>query len=89
MEKVVSIFYELESRLGFDNFNEVFASILTDRDSCFSDIIGIEFSKVTGEQRTHLFFCNAFKSNQKASVKNINNQIKKFFPKGSSIDYLT
>ena len=31
-------------------------------------------------------YCDAFKSNQKASVENLNKQIRKFFPKGKSID---
>lgn len=88
-EKVVDLFNELENRLGYEKFNEIFPSILTDRDPCFSDILGIEFSKDLGVQRTYLFFCDAFKSNQKASVENINKQIRKFFPKGKSIDHLT
>lgn len=85
-EKVVELFNKLEARIGFDKFNEIFPSILTDRDPCFSNILGIEFSKESGVQRTFLFFCDAFKSNQKASVENINKQIRKFFPKGKSID---
>ena len=88
-EKVVEIFNELENKLGYEKFNEIFPSILTDRDPCFVDILGIEFSKELGVQRTYLFFCDAFKSNQKASVENINKQIRKFFPKGKSIDHLT
>ncbi len=84
--KVVETFDGLERRLGGEKFAEVFPSILTDRDPCFADIDGIEFSKASGEQRTHLFFCDAFKSNQKASVENMNKQIRKFYPKGKSID---
>lgn len=87
--KVVEIFNELEALLGVDKFNEIFPSILTDRDPCFSDIIGIEFSKEIGVQRTYLFFCDAFKSNQKANVENMNKQLRKFFPKKSSIDNYT
>ena len=87
--KVVEVFNDLERKLGFDKFNEIFPSILTDRDPCFSDILGIEFSKENGAQRTYLFFCDAFKSNQKASIENLNKQIRKFFPKGKSIDHLT
>ena len=85
-EKVVNVFDELENKLGYKKFSEIFPSILTDRDPCFSDILGIECSKVIGVQRTYLFFCDAFKSNQKASVENLNKQIRKFFPKGKSID---
>lgn len=88
-EKVVKVFDELENRLGYEKFNDVFPSILTDRDPCFSDIYGIEFSKKTGAQRTFLFFCDAFKSNQKASVENLNKQLRKYFPKGKSVDHFT
>ena len=84
--KVVEIFDYLENRLGIDSFKDIFPSILTDRDPSFADINGIEFSKENGEQRTFLFFCDAFKSNQKASVENMNKQIRKFFPKGKSVD---
>ena len=87
--KIVEIFNELEALLGVDKFNEIFPSILTDRDPCFSDILGIEFSKKIGVQRTYLFFCDAFKSNQKANVENMNKQLRKFFPKKSSIDHYT
>ena len=84
--KVVEVFDEIERRIGFDKFAEVFPSILTDRDPSFSDINGIEFSKEIGVQRCYLFFCDAFKSNQKASVENMNKQIRMFFPKGKSVD---
>jgi len=84
--KVVEIFDYLENSLGMDSFKDIFPSILTDRDPSFSDITGIEFSKENGDQRTYLFFCDAFKSNQKASVENMNKQIRKFFPKGKSVD---
>ena len=85
-QKVVEIFDGLERKLGYEKFAEIFPSVLTDRDPCFADVAGIEFSKETGAQRAFLFFCDAFKSNQKASVENMNKQIRKFFPKGQSID---
>ncbi len=84
--KVLSVFNEIENLIGFDKFNDIFPSILTDRDPCFADIKGIEFSFELGVQRTFLFFCDAFKSNQKASVENMNKQLRKFFPKKSSVD---
>lgn len=88
-QKVVEIFNELEKTLGYDLFEQVFPSILTDRDPSFSDIKGIEYSAELGLQRTFLFFCDAFRSNQKASVENMNKQIRRFFPKGTSIDKFT
>jgi len=85
-EKVTKTFDMLEERLGTELFKMIFPSILTDRDPCFGDYIGIEFNKDTGEQRTYIFYCDAFKSNQKANVENINKQLRKYFPKGNSID---
>jgi IS30 family transposase len=87
--KVVSFFDEIEEKIGTENFMELIPVILTDRDPCFADIEGICFSKITGEERCKLFFCDPYVSNQKPNVENINKQIRKFFPKGKSVDNLT
>lgn len=87
--KVVNFFDELEDKIGTENFVELIPVILTDRDPCFTDIEGICFSKITGEERCKLFFCDPYVSNQKPHVENINKQIRKFFPKGKSIDSLS
>lgn len=87
-EKVVSMFNELEEGLGIHNFNLIFPSILTDRDPCFSNYLGIEFSHLTGEQRCKVFYCDSYRSSQKGNVENMNKQLRKYFPKGKSIDYL-
>lgn len=84
--KIVSIFNEIENALGVNDFAKVIPCILTDRDPCFSDFIEIEFSHLTGEQRTHLFFCDSFTSCQKGNVENMNKQLRKFFKKGTSVD---
>ena len=88
-DKVVKFFDNLEEKIGTENFTELIPVILTDRDPCFTDIEGICFSKITGEERCKLFFCDPYVSNQKPHVENINKQIRKFFPKGKSVDYLT
>ena len=84
--KVVHFFDELEERIGTDNFKALIPVILTDRDPCFSDILGICFSKITGEERCKLFFCDPYVSNQKPNVENLNKQLRLFFPKKSSVD---
>lgn len=84
-KKIVELFEYLNSCLGKD-FNKVFPIILTDRDPCFNDFEGIEFDSITGQLRTNVFYCDAFKSNQKANVENMNKQLRKYFPKGISID---
>ena len=88
-KKVVEFFDKLETTIGIDAFKDLIPVILTDRDPCFNDIEGICFSKITGEERCKLFFCDPYVSNQKPHVENINKQIRKFFPKGKSIDNLT
>lgn len=87
--KVVNFFNQLENHLGLDNFKKLFPCILTDRDPCFSDYMGIEYSNITGEERTRLFYCDAFKSNQKGSVENMNKQLRKYFPKKASVDNIS
>lgn len=85
-KKVVEFFDKLEEKIGIDNFKQLIPVILTDRDPCFSDIDGICFSKITGEERCKLFFCDPYVSNQKPNVENINKQLRLFFPKKTSID---
>lgn len=87
--KIVKYFDMIEEKIGTQNFIDLIPVILTDRDPCFSDIEGICFSKITGEERCKLFFCDPYVSNQKPNVENINKQIRKFFPKGKSVDNLT
>ena len=71
-EKVVAFFDDLEERIGTDAFIELIPVILTDRDANFIDINGICFSKITGEERCKLFFCDPYVSSQKPNVENMN-----------------
>lgn len=84
--KVVEFFDNLEEKIGIETFKEIITVILTDRDPNFTDIDGICFSKITGEERCKLFFCDPYVSNQKPNVENMNKQIRLFFPKGKSVD---
>ena len=84
--KVVEFFDKLEERICTENFIELIPVILTDRDPCFADILGICFSKITGEERCKIFYCDPYVSNQKPNVENINKQLRLFLPKKSSID---
>ena len=83
-QKVVAVFDAIQDAIGLDKFKLLFPAILTDRDPCFSDIDGIETDRNHMEPRTLLFFCDAYKSNQKASVENMNKQLRKYFPKKGS-----
>ncbi len=83
-KKVVEYYDYLEELLSPEIFSKIFQVILTDRDPCFSDIEGLEISKITGKQRMHVFYCDPYVSSQKAHIENLNKQIRKFFPKGKS-----
>lgn len=89
MDKVVNFFDTIEEKIGTDAFLELIPVILTDRDPCFADMNGICFSKITGEERCKLFYCDPYVSNQKPNVENMNKQLRLFFPKGKSIDKYT
>ena len=88
-QKVVAVFDAIQDAIGLDKFKLLFPAILTDRDPRFSDIDGIETDRNHMEPRTLLFFCDAYKSNQKASVENMNKQLRKYFPKKASVDKCT
>lgn len=83
---VVELFDDLEDKIGIESFKDLIPVILTDRGPCFNDIEGICFSKVTGEERCKLFFCDPYVSNQKPNVENINKQLRLYFPKGKTLD---
>ena len=70
-------------------FAKVFPFILTDNDPCFSDFEAIEFSAETGEKRTSVYFCDPYVSNQKASVENMNGQLRRYFSKKRNVDEYT
>lgn len=88
-QKVVKFFDDIEEKIGTKAFIELIPAILTDRDPCFSDILGICFSKITGEERCKIFYCDPYVSNQKPNVENINKQLRRFFPKKKTIDNFT
>lgn len=85
-EKVVKFFDSLEENIGTEEFKMLLPVILTDRDPCFSDIDGICYSKITGEERCKLFFCDPYISSQKPHIENANKRLRRYFPKKSSVD---
>ncbi len=88
-DKVVKFFDSIEDTIGIENFKMLFPVILTDRDPCFADITGICYSKNTGKERCKLFFCDPYVSSQKPNIENANKQLRKFFPKKTSIEKYT
>lgn len=85
---VVAFFDQAESSLRPELFAKIFGFALTDNDPRFANAKGIEFSAETGERRTRLFYCDPYSSGQKGAVENMNGRLRRFFPKGKSIDGL-
>ena len=55
-QKFVEYFDELKEKIRTNVFIELVPVILTDRDPSFTDMEGICFSKITGEEKCKLFF---------------------------------
>jgi IS30 family transposase len=82
------VFNELQSLFGIALFRQLFPCIVTDRGNEFVDALGIECNSSTGEQRTRLFYCDAYQSNQKGAIESNHRLLRYIVPKGSNIDTL-
>ena len=85
-ECVVDALNRVEIALGADLFSQVFPLILTDNESEFADIHGMETSCITGNKRTMIFFCEPNRSDEKGSCENHHKMIRYIIPKGNSLE---
>lgn len=84
--EVVRVFNWIQKQVGIKTFKELFPVILTDRGSEFIDPIGIEFDVETSEQRTNLFYCDAYVSSQKGAIESNHRKLRYIVPKGTNTD---
>lgn len=82
---VVAMLDRIEISLGKELFAASFPLILTDNGKEFSDIQGLERS-VFGGKRTHIFFCEPNRSDQKAHCETNHKLFRRIVPKGASIE---
>ena len=68
-------------------FTSLFQVILTDRGSEFTNPLAIEFNK-SEERRTHIFYCDPQRSDQKGGCEVTHEMIRRVLPKGTSFDEL-
>ena len=73
--------------LGHETFTTLFPVILTDRGSEFTDPLAIEFNK-ENRRRTHVFYCDPQRSDQKGSCEVTHEMIRRILPQGTSFDAL-
>ncbi len=87
-KSVTEVFDRLYELLGHDTFTNLFQVILTDRGSEFTNPLAIEFNK-DNERRTHIFYCDPQRSDQKGGCEVTHEMIRRVLPKKTSFDYLT
>lgn len=81
---VMSVFDDLDQRLGRETFRRLFPLLLTDNGSEFSNPSALE-----RDGRTRIFFCDPLQSNQKSQIERSHEFIRMILPKGSLFDNLT
>lgn len=74
--------------IGIDNFKKLFEVILTDNGTEFSNPQAIEIDPETGEVRSHVFFCNPYRSCEKGHCEKNHEYIRYILPKGTTFDFL-
>lgn len=77
---------ELKQKITSEKFLILFKILLTDNGVEFTMIEEIE--KIEENEKIHLFFCDAGKSNQKGKIEKNHVEIRKILPKGTSFDNL-
>lgn len=87
-KSVTEIFEWLYEQLGHEAFTNLFQVILTDRGSEFTNPLAIEFNK-DNERRTHIFYCDPQRSDQKGGCEATHEMIRRVLPKKTSFDNLT
>lgn len=75
--------------LGAECFKRIFPCLLTDRGNEFYAAEKIEGDPITGEQRTNVFYCDSYQSNQKGAIESNHRLLRYILPKGFSFRKLT
>ena len=77
---------KVEKAIGAEPFRKVFPCILTDNDLAFLDPAPLEASCLGEGKRTEVYYCDPYQSKQKPHIENKNGQLRRYFPKGGSVD---
>jgi IS30 family transposase len=87
-EEVLQALDDMEKALGTDVFNTMFPVILTDNDPAWNDPARFEVNE-DGVVRTHLYYCEPRRSDQKGSLEKNHQYIRYVIPKGKSFEALS
>ena len=89
MECVEKVFVTIRKLIGNKEFKRIFEIILTDNGSEFFNPISIETDYQTGEELSHIFYCDPSASYQKGSIEKNHEYIRYVIPKSNSFNHLT
>ncbi len=84
-QEVQNVFNRLGGALGSEGFKSTLPVILTDNGPEFKNPESIEFDEY-GDRRSRVFFCEAYKSWQKARIEKNHEFIRYILPKGKSFN---
>lgn len=87
-QSVIEVFGRLWTTAGSDLFKRLFAVLLTDNGSEFSNPVALELDPA-GNPRTRVFYCDPRATNQKARIERNHEFIRMVLPKGTSFDNLS
>ncbi|MBP3892243.1 MAG: IS30 family transposase [Solobacterium sp.] len=76
-------------QIGKDNGVTLFNVVLADNGSEFKSLHELEFDNETGEQICHVFYCDPYRSCQKAECEKNHGFFRRIWPKGQSLDHFT
>ena len=85
----VNVLNQIERKIGVRNFRKIFKTITCDNGTEFSNTVGMEFSPISGKQRTTVYYCHPYCSSERGSNENQNGFIRRFIPKGTPISNYT
>ena len=85
MECISKVFDYLKNSLGYDMFYDLFKCILTDNSSEF---FNPEYIEDNGSEilKTHVFYCDPKRSQQKGKIEVCHEFIRRYIPKGNSFN---
>jgi IS30 family transposase len=75
----------IERQMGSRVFTQLFKTITVDNGSEFADIVGLETSALSSQQRVIIYFSHPFSSFERGTNENHNGIIRRFIPKGFDI----
>lgn len=84
--EVVRALDRIERRFTESGFRKIFKTITVDNGCEFADSEGIERSRRNKKKRTQVYYCHPYSSWERGSNENQNKLIRRWFPKGETME---